>query len=330
MADFKLPVNTGERLTFEELTFAEFNKLHVLRRVSMESVWGLLEQCPVLVFAQGASVIEKGQSNQKMYLVLVGRLSVHLESLDAEPVAFLERGQTVGEISVIDDSPATAFVRAAEPTRLLEVDEETFWRMIEVSHEFSTNLLMLLAQRMRANNSKISAGVRLRKQLELEATVDVLTGLRNRRWLDYNLPRMIQRHKLGGLSFSLLMIDVDHFKKFNDSYGHAAGDKVLSDVARVVMGKLRPTDLAARYGGEEFVVMLPGTSLKGGAAAAERLRVAVMENTVSTEDGRNLPPVTISIGVAELEGDDEASNILSRADTCLYKAKENGRNRVEF
>ena len=321
--------DTGIKLTMEELSLNEFSKIHILRRVSLESVWGLLEHCPVEIVSSGATLIEKGQSNQSMYLVLDGRLSVHLDKPESEPIAFLEKGQTVGEISVIDDSTATAYVRAAVDTRLLKVDEDTFWRLVEVSHEFATNLLLMLATRLRANNSQIVEGVQKRMQLEHEASVDGLTGLRNRGWLDKNLDRMARRHKFGDHPFTVVMLDVDHFKRFNDDFGHAAGDSVLKAVAQTVMKKLRPTDMAARFGGEEFVVILPDTPLDGGLIAAGRLRQAVAETTVDCLDGRVLPAVTVSLGVALLSHDENGNEVLARADAALYKAKKNGRNRVE-
>jgi diguanylate cyclase (GGDEF)-like protein len=262
-------------------------------------------------------------------MIISGKLRVHLDSLESEPVAFLDGGQTVGEISVIDDSPATAYVVAASATCLLSVDEETFWRLIAASHEFAANLLLLLAQRMRANNFTILENNRLKSQFERDSRVDALTSLYNRRWLNENLPRFIQRCQHGGEPFSLLMLDVDHFKRFNDQCGHAAGDQVLSAVAQLLGKKLRPTDLVARYGGEEFVVVLTGTDLQGACLAAERLRQACEGMRIELADGRRLPAVTISLGAAELARDDTAAEILGRADAALYRAKEKGRNRVE-
>ncbi|MBN2342388.1 MAG: GGDEF domain-containing protein [Deltaproteobacteria bacterium] len=319
----------NERLTYEELSQMDLSKLHILRRTSLESIFGLLEHCEIQILAPGTMLLEKGQTNQTMYLVLAGALSVHLDKPNAEPVAHLESGQTVGEISVIDDSPATAFVRASELTRLLAIDEATFWRLVEVSHEFATNMLLLLAGRLRANNSKIIENINLRMQLEHEASVDALTALRNRRWLDVNLPRMTHRHQFSKKPFCVVMLDVDHFKKFNDNFGHAAGDAVLIAVSKVIMNKLRPTDLAARYGGEEFCVMLPDTDLNGGVIAANRIREAVSKTVVAAPDGRTLPSVTISLGVSCVQENDTAQTILERADSMLYTAKNNGRNRVE-
>jgi diguanylate cyclase (GGDEF)-like protein len=264
-----------------------------------------------------------------MYMIISGKLRVHLDSPESEPVAFLESGQTVGEISVIDDSTVTAYVVAASPTRLLAVNEETFWRLIMASHEFAANLLLLLAQRMRANNSTILENTRLKSQFERESKVDALTGLYNRRWLNENFPRLVERCQRGGEPLSLLMLDVDHFKRFNDECGHAAGDQVLASVAEVLRGKLRPTDLMARYGGEEFVAVLTHTDLSRACSAAERLRDASAKMPIELPDGRSLPAVTVSIGVAELAVGEGPFELLKRADTALYRAKDKGRNRVE-
>jgi diguanylate cyclase (GGDEF)-like protein len=182
---------------------------------------------------------------------------------------------------------------------------------------------------MRANNATISEGAKLRQKFERDAMVDGLTALHNRRWMNEKLPRIVQRSHRSGDSLSVLMLDVDHFKRFNDSYGHAAGDEVLRVVGRVLMACLRPTDLGARYGGEEFLVILPETGVNGARAAAERLRDAVQVVSIQASDGRMLPPVTISVGIAELAGGQSDAQLIEQADAALYRAKNKGRNRVE-
>ncbi|MDD5305961.1 MAG: GGDEF domain-containing protein [Deltaproteobacteria bacterium] len=307
----------------------ELSHLHILRRVGLESVLGMLEDCKILSLAKGETLLSRGQSNQTMYLVLSGRLSVSLDEPGGDPVAFLEAGRCVGEISVLDDSPASAHVLAAEPSRLLAVDEETVWRLIGASHEFATNLLIELAQRMRANNNAISENVRLKRRFERDATIDGLTGLHNRRRLGEYLPRLVERSQRAGMPLSVLMMDVDHFKRFNDTYGHPAGDRVLEVVSQVILARIRPTDLGARYGGEEFVIVLPETPLAGARIAAERLRLAICATAIESHDGRALPPVSVSIGVAELSPEEKEDGLVARADAALYRAKRSGRNRVE-
>jgi diguanylate cyclase (GGDEF)-like protein len=235
----------------------------------------------------------------------------------------------VGELSVIDNTPASAFVIAAAPCRLLAVDEDTFWRLVRASHEFAGNLLVLLAERMRATNVKASEGEKQRREFEKAARVDGLTGLHNRRWLDTSLPRLIERQTRDRQPLAVAILDVDHFKSFNDIYGHNAGDHVLRTVASLIATKLRPLDLTARYGGEEFVVIFPDTDLSGAYTACERLRGIVATTHVQMPDGTELPPVTISLGVAQVEQGEQAEQVLKRADVALYRAKHNGRNRVE-
>jgi diguanylate cyclase (GGDEF)-like protein len=314
----------------QRLQSDELQRLTVLRRVPLEAVLSLLERCEIRELAAGDRLLTIGAANDTMYLVLAGSLSVHLDDAgEAEPVARLLAGQTVGELSVIDESPASATVIAAEPTRLIAVDDETFWALVSRSHEFAVNLLLLLTQRVRANNSVLSAAARLQRQLERDALVDNLTGLHNRRWLDQKLPRLARRSRVSGEPLSLLVIDVDHFKRFNDSYGHAAGDLVLATLGRTLMECLRPTDMPARYGGEEIVVLLPDTDREGALIAGERVRRTIREKKLVTSTGDPLPAITVSIGVAELDESGDHAGLFSRADSALYRAKHGGRDRVE-
>jgi diguanylate cyclase (GGDEF)-like protein len=312
----------------DELSRGDLAQLDVLRGVCLENVWGLLACCRLRSLAEGDCLLAAGHENHTLYMVLQGRFSVHLDAEMTEPVAFLMAGETVGELSVLDESPATAFVLAAEPSRVLAVDEETFWRMVAASHEFASNLLVLLAQRLRANNTSLSNAARVHRRLEREAMVDGLTGLHNRRWLDDRLPRLVQRCVRSRAPLSLLLIDIDHFKRFNDDFGHIAGDHVLSAVAQAMQRSVRPTDLVARYGGEEIVVILPDTPMDGARNAAERLRRQIECLVTVGPDERRLPPITITLGAALLRDDDTAKSLVDRADAAMYRGKRAGRNRV--
>ncbi len=313
----------------QPLSAQELAQQQLLHGVALESVWGLLSSCLVLALEPGARVLEAGSANQTLFLVLSGRLEVRLEGQEPhERMGSIEVGQAVGELSVIDAGPASAHVFAAVPTRLLAIDESTFWRLIEVSHELAVNLLLLLTDRLRANNTHLTEATRQKRVFERAAQVDGLTNLFNRRWLNEQLPRLVQRHARAGEPFSLLVLDIDHFKRFNDHYGHAAGDHVLITVARTIQQCVRPTDLCARFGGEELVVLLPRTALPGALIAAERLRSAIVTASAQAPDGNALPAVTVSIGAASLLGDESADALLARADALLYQAKSEGRNRV--
>lgn len=305
---------------------ARLRSLEILKGVDEEIAWGVLQHCGMRQLAVGDVLLAKGQSNRVMYFVLEGRLGIHLADDSAPPMAFLEQGQTVGELSVMDGSPASAHVIALEPVLLLEVVDETFWRLANASHQFAINLLLLLAHRMRNNISSLQRAAVIQHQLERDATVDALTGLHNRRWWDDKFHRVLGRCNRDQSSMSLLVIDVDRFKNYNDSHGHACGDQVLRIVASTLAKNVRPTDIVARYGGEEFVALLPATDLAGGMTAADRLRQAVARASIGMCEGRELPSVTISIGVASLHIHDDSSTLFHRADAALYVAKSNGRN----
>jgi diguanylate cyclase (GGDEF)-like protein len=163
------------------------------------------------------------------------------------------------------------------------------------------------------------------------AHLDGLTSIPNRRAFDQTLGRECQAARRMGSSLSLLMIDVDYFKQVNDQLGHLMGDEYLVCVARTLLGGLpRSTDFAARYGGEEFAVILPGTDAEGAWKTAERLRMAV-NNLSLLHPGSPLGRMSVSVGVATAgpTGNEEAGWLKAAADEALYRAKSNGRNRVE-
>jgi diguanylate cyclase (GGDEF)-like protein len=311
---------------------AELAQLRVLEGVDLEHVRSLLERCRVATLEAGDVLLTMGQPNLVMYMILSGRMSVHLEGGPAtEPVAFIEAGQTVGELSVLDTSPASAHVIAAERTRVLVVDSSLFWNLVDASHDFSINLLLLLAQRLRANNTTVSTNIRLQREYKRSAMVDALTGLYNRRWLEDALPRFVNRFTRSQQPLALLMLDVDHFKRVNDDHGHPAGDAVLVAVAHTLRTALRPTDHVARYGGEEFAIILPESGPRAAQGVAERLRAAVKLAPIKDATGKLLPSVTISIGCAILGGQNvTASTLIAAADTKLYTSKETGRDRVSI
>ena len=177
-----------------------------------------------------------------------------------------------------------------------------------------------------------SAEATLREQSEeLEAVVtqahtDSLTSLPNRRAFDAELDRRIAEYRRKGTPLSIVIIDVDHFKSFNDRYGHLVGDRVLRLVAQTLHETTRDSDLATRFGGEEFAIILPDTMGDVANLAAERIRVAIETNEMLID--RQVLQITVSGGVAYAQQGDVASSLIERADVALYRAKEAGRNRT--
>ena len=170
---------------------------------------------------------------------------------------------------------------------------------------------------------------RERDELQRLARYDTLTGLLNRRALIEKLDEWLRHVDRYRGRLCIIMLDLDHFKRVNDDYGHQAGDHVLSTTANVIGSCVRETDFVGRYGGEEFLVILPRTDMVGGRVVAERIRTQ-MENTRIDYDAAHALSLTVSLGVAERSDGDGVDAIVGRADVALYRAKENGRNRVEL
>jgi len=161
------------------------------------------------------------------------------------------------------------------------------------------------------------------------AYTDALTSIFNRRYFDQRYTREILRARRYKRNLSVLMIDIDHFKVYNDTFGHLMGDKVLQKVAQVLETELRRADVVCRYGGEEFVVILPEIDLHNAYYVAEKLRNAVISSTFSGDEKMSGKGITISLGVAAFpENGDTEKMVLGKADEALYKAKERGRNQV--
>ncbi len=193
---------------------------------------------------------------------------------------------------------------------------------------------------MEANNTRLENSLKASKQeitqlqVNLEAVrneslTDPLTSLANRKYFDSALEKFIAQSRAGGEPLALLLTDIDHFKAFNDTFGHLTGDQVLRLVAVAVKQNVKGQDIAARYGGEEFAIILPNTPLRAALTVADHVRRAVMtKELMKRSTGEHLGRVTISVGVATLGNEDTGQTLIERADNCLYAAKRNGRNRV--
>ena len=173
------------------------------------------------------------------------------------------------------------------------------------------------------------SNLKLRDVLRQQSIRDALTGLFNRRYLDETLFREIERAKRGSTSLGVIMCDIDHFKNFNDTFGHEAGDLVMKAIGRVLLAGVRADDLACRYGGEEFTIILPGASLSATIKRAEALLTRIRTIKL-TYEGKALDSISMSMGIAMYPDNGENNQALLRsADAALFRAKHNGRDRVE-
>lgn len=266
--------------------------------------------------------------------------------LDVKIAAFLDNARrfltTPIARDVLEDEEFLAVLSLGERDILLEIDRlvdilqgQTASRIrllqrIEAATLAATFLVLLLVGLwlFRPMVADILADREMLETLNLElerrASHDPLTGARNRLSFNEAIVAEIGRTRRYGDGFAVIMCDIDHFKRINDSHGHPAGDAILRELVAIFNLNLRATDILVRFGGEEFVILAPHADLSGAATLAEKLRQAVADH-----DFPEAIPVTISLGATQYQAGDTPESLISRADAALYAAKENGRNRVE-
>lgn len=302
--------------------------LELFRGVHPDDAESLLQKCERTDIDAGETLLSPDLSNECVFVVLSGRLHVHVGAPDSPVLTTMGVGACVGEMSIIEDRDPSAYVIAAEPSHLLVIHQTVLWEFVNESHQFAKNLLIVLSERVRSHNQYIAEAFGHLRRFKRTATTDALTGLRNRHAMEDTFPREIKRCVSSGVAVSLIMIDVDQFKSFNDKFGHVAGDRALAAVGHVLRNQFRPRDLLVRYGGDEFAVLLPGIDEREAVTIAERVRSAVSGSTEASDDSLIRVPVNVSMGIAALADGDDFDTLLRAADAALYRAKAAGRDAV--
>lgn len=316
----------------------------LLAGVDIAAVRNWLTHAPVRSLARGEALITMGTAHHTLFLLLSGELSVWLQAdgavalqgptvasaatlMTRKEVARILPGESVGEQSLIDGQKPTAWAIAEEASQVLAVPADMVWQAMQEEPKIALNLLRVLSARVRNANAGLSEAMVHQQRLSQDAETDGLTGLHNRRWMDRTYPRTLRRHLSPARPASLLMIDIDHFKRVNDVHGHPIGDLVLCHAARCIEIALRPGDLCARFGGEEFCVLLPEVDSALATRIAQRICAAVAAAPFSLDTGEALA-LSVSIGVAGWDQQGPLEVLLAAADAALYQAKREGRNRV--
>jgi len=299
--------------------------LQLFRDADSAQLAPLLAACAVLRLADGERIEDTVRA--RLLIVLRGVLAV---STDDGATSKILPGESVGEQSVLDDTTNLAAMHAVGDTELLVIEGELVWKLIDQSNTLARNLLRLLSFRIRAASALLRRRHKLGEFYRQLSMNDGLTGLYNRAWLNDMLPKMVASAHRAGAPLSLIMIDLDHFKRFNDTHGHLAGDDALRAAATVIGAALRPADHAVRYGGEEMMVLLPDTPQALALLVAERLCARMRGATIFADMRTPLPHISASIGVAVLADGMDDTALIAAADAALYRAKEGGRDRVSL
>lgn len=312
----------------------------------------------------GELLFQEGDPSDSVYLLLSGTLEFTQRDSDGEAVPWLSsgHGDFVGEMGLLENRPRSATGRARDQVRVLRFTHDTFMDLVTHSPALVWSLMRTFSARLRqrergytlslqARNRELAeAAARLQElnshleqlvaartqelatansRLAALATTDEVTGLYNRRYLQETLDHKAAAIQRAAHPFAIIMVDIDHFKHYNDRNGHLAGDGVLRKVADLLRGVIRGGDVIARYGGEEFCIVLENALLADGERVADKLRRAVCDHAFPKGIHQPLEAITISLGVAAFpETADAVPAVLAAADSALYAAKNSGRNRV--
>ena len=239
--------------------------------------------------------------------------------------AVQDAAASTGEFGETVDNTANELVDLSNPDKIREAVRS----LVDATRHVSQHTTRLSAQ-LEASADQINQLQTALDRVRLESDQDTLTGVANRKCFDRTLAAAVGDASTQGGPLSLCMIDVDHFKRFNDTHGHRAGDAVLRVIAQVFQHNVRDLDVVARYGGEEFSIIMPKADLASATRSVDRIRKILSEkDIVRRSTGEKLGTVTVSVGVAQLRGDDTLDTLIERADQALYAAKRSGRDRVQ-
>lgn len=299
----------------------------LLRGVDHPTLEKVLSGCTFRDLAEGELLLSVGRSNRNVYVVMSGSVRVHLDDLTGPPYVEIGIGECVGEISILGETKITAHVVGNTHARLMVIEQDLLWTLIDASPELARNLLYTLAHRVGRDNLFLRRSLRRQRESEINANLDALTGLANRRGLNDFFTAHIDACTARGEPLALLMMDIDHFKRFNDTHGHLLGDAVLCAVAGI-LAENAAQGLAARYGGEEFALVLPACDMMQALQLANTIRQEIREVQLRSAQGDLIPPITLSAGVAQMQAGDTPQALILAADSALYCAKRSGRDCV--
>jgi len=272
----------------------------------------------------GTTLWREGDPGEYVVLLLEGRLEVSHQTPDGEEIILrhLYPGAVVGEMAAVDGEPRSATVRAPGDSRVRLIPADGFRQFLKERPDILEQLFWLQLERVRSLTWRVS-------RTHHRAITDPLTGLYNYGFFRERLALELERAQLTGDPLALVMFDIDHFKKYNDTHGHQEGNRVLVKVAEILKGTGRRGDVVARYGGEEFVALLYGASASDAWRFAETFRNAISAQAFTRDGGKPPDHITVSGGVATFPQDAQDDLALVKAaDIRLYEAKEEGRDRT--
>lgn len=301
------------------------SRLGLFGAVDLEQCSGLLTKCSSKSLSPGEMLLYKDQDNHSMYVVVDGHLGMHLQE-DALAVVTLNPGDTVGEMSVIGGQPTSAFVIAQSKCKVLEIPEDLLWEFVSTDVNFAKNIMKLFVKRMLDLNRMLYQRMHEEAKNKIKADKDQATGLYNKEWMKETLPYEMTRCAMRNRALSIMIVKVDRYESFIESYGSYTSDKIFQAVANAVQIQLRGMDMAVKYDDDCIALLLIGTDGTQAENVAKRIHHAV--NQLVLGDQKMNETFTLSIGVAEMAEEDYADLLIARTQAALERATSEGGNQT--
>lgn len=285
----------------------------------------------------GDVLFNQGDRGETLYIVREGEIAGIIELTDGtrRDVARFSVGDFFGDMAIFENDVRSATCIACTDSTLLELHKSDFFHLIEenpaIAIKIMYRMLNITTGRLQNTGQFLSEMIRWGNDARKRAITDEFTGVYNRRFLEESMGPLFAEAVRKKTPISLVMIDLDHFREINDTYGHDMGDSLILELVTVCKRNLREHDIIARYGGDEFSIIFPGTGREEAMSLAEKMRSDAAGLDILEKKEGAINRVTLSMGVAAYpDGADSLSKLKSKADEALYRAKEEGRDRVVF
>ena len=318
-----------------ENTVNFIQQVDIFSLLSVEEINQIIDCLRFLDLDKDEILFREGDEGNKLFIVKSGRVAsyVQLPHGNKREIAEFTSGDFLGEMSIFENAPRSATCYAKEKSLLLSLYERDFFELIlyypGIAIKIMYRMLNITTERLLEKSKFHSDMVQWGEEAQKRAISDELTGIYNRRFLDNALEEYFEKAKSSDKSLSMIMVDIDNFKKISEYYTHEHVNQVILEVVAIFKKHLRKKDIFARYGGDEFTVLLPDTELKDAMIIAEDICRDVAELNISKILNNEITQVTISQGIASYpENANDLETLCNLADRSLYKAKVEGKNRV--
>lgn len=260
----------------------------------------------------GEILLTPGQRNDRLYVVLSGRMRAQINVEDTKPLALFGTGESVGEMSMLDDSPVSAYVIAITDCELLVIEHQEVWSVLNRSLQASHNMLAMMASRIRSSNRRLAESAANAQSYGALNHVNNVTGLNNDKWLDQNLGRLILRHKMNQQPSAFILLKIENHGVFNAGFGTAGSEQAQHTIAEAISRHLRSDDIAVHLTSDRYAVFLARTQSQDAQAVADRLYETLDQMVIGSPSGDAMPALQVSVGISHPLPNDTLDSLIAR------------------